>query len=306
MAVKIAKKVDAKSSSQWKVSRDRINEKFKDAVQGQKNWHRKMKANKWHERRIEFQAELIQEFEEKGVLAILDQRQEDGFLSFQSIAEVAEEALGRRLTEQERKFVFTNTVAREYFNDRPISTSQYDEDVFRFICSRVGEGVPLHRILNSPYMPHQDIFYDWLQKDPELRSRYDFAKECAADYFVGLAIEEAQKVKMGMELVLRADGTYDVKILDAINRSKTRIEMYKWYAARVCPKKWGGGILDGDDSLTRILVSGGLPEIPDTAGNAIPDGPAAHIGMSEDEYKKVKELKTLGIEDVEHKDIPKE
>jgi hypothetical protein len=91
------------------------------------------------------------------------------------------------------------------------------------ICRRLAIGQSLKSICKDRSMPNIDTFFTWIQKDRSLSDRYARARELQADFLA----EETLDLRAGVR------DSEDAQV------AKVKLDIVKWFASKVHPKKYG-------------------------------------------------------------------
>lgn len=152
-----------------------------------------------------------------------------------------------------KKKVTTNAHARGTY---------FSPELFSEICGRVAEGQSLNKICAEPDMPSRKSFFQWVSKDPALKSEYEFAIDMRADRYAEEIIEIADDDSDDAIFVSGDDESGEsakrVQNSEFIQRSKLRVDARKWYASKLAPKKYGDKVeqtvvgANGGPLITRI------------------------------------------------------
>jgi len=119
--------------------------------------------------------------------------------------------------------------------------SQYDPEIAADICSLIAtSSLSLEKVLASDErFPTHPTFYRWMIHNPELRTEYARAKteqlEILADEIAAIA-DETQPSEI---VTIKADGSREVKIVDATEHRRLRIDTRKWLLSKLKPKTYG-------------------------------------------------------------------
>jgi hypothetical protein len=124
----------------------------------------------------------------------------------------------------------------------------YTAELAETICARLAQGESLRKICGHESMPDKATVLRWLAKDKHaaFRDRYALARELQADLLADEILEIADDSSKDMKLVEVDEGP-PVKIVnhEHIQRSRLRVDVRKWYASKVAPKKYGDWLLNG-------------------------------------------------------------
>lgn len=117
--------------------------------------------------------------------------------------------------------------------------SEYNETVADAICDEIAIGRSVLQITSSPDFPSERTIYRWLEKEESFRQKYARAREFQAEHYANEIIQLADTPVEGRKVVIKADGSEEVTIGDAVERTRTQIDARKWYASKLAPKKYG-------------------------------------------------------------------
>ena len=116
--------------------------------------------------------------------------------------------------------------------------SLYTEALAAEICRRLAEGETLRSVCRDKAMPDKATILRWLadQTKADFREPYVYAREMQADALFDEALEIADDA-LG-DWSTDKDGK---KVLDHenIQRSRLRVDIRKWAAGKMAPKKYG-------------------------------------------------------------------
>lgn len=130
--------------------------------------------------------------------------------------------------------------------------SNYNQAIVDIICERMAEGESIRQICKDADMPGQSTIYKWLDAHPDFVEQYARARELQADFYADQCIQIAD------------DGLNDTYIdengnkrtdQDVIARSRLRVDVRKWHASKLAPKKYGDkmAVTDGDGKPLQML-----------------------------------------------------
>jgi hypothetical protein len=105
--------------------------------------------------------------------------------------------------------------------------STYDPALAQTICARIAEGETLSAICKGADMPDRGTFRRWVIKDPELRVRYDAARELKATSLFDEALDIARNLTEGEN-----DST-------TVRAKQVAIDTLKWAAGKLNPREYG-------------------------------------------------------------------
>ena len=112
----------------------------------------------------------------------------------------------------------------------------YSDDILDLILDRVAAGEALSRVCSSPDMPTRKSFFEWVDKDPSIRVKYEFAIQLRAD---GLADDILQIADDGLNDTYQDEDGNTRTDQDVIARSRLRVDARKWLASKMAPKRYG-------------------------------------------------------------------
>jgi len=115
-------------------------------------------------------------------------------------------------------------------------------DVREAILLRLSCGESLRAICKDKAsgMPDVSTVFDWIHKNAEFAKQYARARELQADVLVDEIFEIADDNTHDVITVEDDDGNeYEKVNHDHINRSRLRVDVRKWFASKVSPKKYG-------------------------------------------------------------------
>ena len=116
--------------------------------------------------------------------------------------------------------------------------SLYTEALAAEICRRLAEGETLRSVCRDKAMPDKATILRWLadKKKADFREQYVYAREMQADALFDEALEITDDASGDWST--DKDGK---KVLDHenIQRSRLRVDIRKWAAGKMAPKKYG-------------------------------------------------------------------
>lgn len=117
--------------------------------------------------------------------------------------------------------------------------SKYNEEIADSICDQIAVGHSLLKICGDSAFPSERAVYRWLEVHEEFRQRYARARELQADHYAAEIIDLADTSVEARKTKIKADGSEEIEISDAVERTRLRIDARKWYASKLAPKKYG-------------------------------------------------------------------
>ncbi len=119
---------------------------------------------------------------------------------------------------------------------RPTSYSEFIADE---ICEELASGRSLVQICESKEFPDASTVYRWLESNKEFREKYARAREQQAERYAAEIIALSDTPVEARKVVLKPDGSQEITIGDAVDRTRLQIDARKWYASKLAPKKYG-------------------------------------------------------------------
>ena len=117
--------------------------------------------------------------------------------------------------------------------------STYSLSTATSICAQLIAGRSLRSICKDAGSPDESTVSRWLHDHLDFRAQYAHAREMQADRYAAEIIELADAERETRKHVYRADGTKEVTVADAVERTRLQIDARKWYASKLAPKKYG-------------------------------------------------------------------
>ena len=141
----------------------------------------------------------------------------------------------------------------------------FNDEMAAEICARISEGRSLRSIVKDEDMPCMRSIMVWLQKHPTFVAQYARAREARADAIFDESFEIADDGSNDYMRRTGKDGEESWQLNgEHVQRSRLRVDLRKWAAGRLAPKKYGDrvGAEQGDTTATlTIKVEGGLPTV---------------------------------------------
>lgn len=117
--------------------------------------------------------------------------------------------------------------------------STYSEVIADAICDEIAIGRSVLQICEDKDFPGERTVYRWLEQHEEFRQKYARAREFQAEHYAAQIVALADTPVEARKVVIKPDGSEEITIGDAVERTKVQIDARKWYAARLNPKKYG-------------------------------------------------------------------
>lgn len=117
--------------------------------------------------------------------------------------------------------------------------SDYSEIIADEICEQLASGRSLVQICADPDFPSHAAVYRWLEANEAFRDRYARARDRQAELYAAEIITLADTPVEARKVVIKPDGTEEITIGDAVDRTRLQIDARKWYASKLAPKKYG-------------------------------------------------------------------
>lgn len=118
--------------------------------------------------------------------------------------------------------------------------SKYSQQLADAICDLLVDGKSLRTICSTAKMPSRSTVIRWLAENEAFRNQYARARELQADTLAEEILDIADKAVLGERL--KTDGKGKVlerQTGDMVERSRLRVDVRKWYAGKLQPKKYG-------------------------------------------------------------------
>ena len=129
------------------------------------------------------------------------------------------------------------------------------------VCSRIADGESLRSISADATMPSRKVVHAWVREDRDGSFRAQYARA-----------RQEQVTRYAEEIVELADDLPDLPSHEQIARARLRVDVRKWTASRLLPKKYGSRLTeqppDPADVARRIrealdaieTTDGGVPQ----------------------------------------------
>lgn len=119
--------------------------------------------------------------------------------------------------------------------------STFSNDLADAICERLANGESLRSVCRDEHTPNMSTVFKWMREHPEFSNQYAKAKAESADALVEDMLDIAddgsndwmeKHGKDGENLGWQLNGEH-------VQRSKLRVDVRKWAASKLKPKKYG-------------------------------------------------------------------
>lgn len=100
--------------------------------------------------------------------------------------------------------------------------SKFTDNLADKICERLADGESMRSVCRDPKMPAMTTVFRWLRENDEFRQQYEVAKDEAADAMIEDIVDIA-----------------DNSDSDNIQVDRLRVDVRKWAASKLKPKKYG-------------------------------------------------------------------
>jgi hypothetical protein len=117
--------------------------------------------------------------------------------------------------------------------------SNYHSTIADALCDEIAIGRSVLQICESPEFPSERTVYRWLETNEEFRQKYARAREFQAEHYAAEIIKLADTPVIAEKITIKADGSEERVIGDAVDRTRVQIDARKWYASKVAPKSYG-------------------------------------------------------------------
>tara|TARA_R110000744_G_scaffold246942_1_gene363473 strand:- start:36140 stop:36655 length:516 start_codon:yes stop_codon:yes gene_type:complete len=165
----------------------------------------------------------------------------------------------------------TNNTDKTKGQDKPKNKggrpTDYSLELSDVICERLAGGESMRSIGRDESMPAVRTMFRWLREKEEFKHQYEIAKEESADGLVEEMLEIADESSNDYMDKLMKNGE-TVRVLDAehVQRSRLRIDVRKWSASKLKPKKYGDKQHvehQAADGISFSMNFGGKPDTPE-------------------------------------------
>lgn len=126
---------------------------------------------------------------------------------------------------------------------------EFSQELFDKICEKIATSSQSTRSTCKENLINATTFYRWINKDEEtgryggkLRNTYARAKEDQVEYLVDEMLEIADDGSNDLMTITKGDASYEMEDKEVTNRSKLRIDVRKFIASKLKPKKYGDSI----------------------------------------------------------------
>jgi hypothetical protein len=117
--------------------------------------------------------------------------------------------------------------------------STYTEEIAEEILARLAQGESLRFICKDEHMPERRTVAGWAVRDVNgFAAQYTHARDIGLDAMVEAALEEASTARKARLITEKPDGI-EVRHVDAVDRSRLKVDTIKWYASKIANKRYG-------------------------------------------------------------------
>lgn len=114
--------------------------------------------------------------------------------------------------------------------------TKYTQDIADLICEELASGLMLGQIIKKHNLPCRPTVHRWILENEYFRNKYASSRKLQADALV----EEMMQIADNSSNDSFEDEYGNLKPNhEWINRSRLRVDVRKWHAARIAPKKYG-------------------------------------------------------------------
>ena len=133
----------------------------------------------------------------------------------------------------------------EYVMSNPVGRpSDYTQELADEICSQLSEGLSMRTVCKPDAMPNKATVFKWIRTIPEFNDQYAKAKEESADALIEEMLDIADDGTN--DYMEKEDGEGNAAGYqlngEHIQRSRLRVDVRKWAASKLKPKKYGDKI----------------------------------------------------------------
>lgn len=132
--------------------------------------------------------------------------------------------------------------------------SLYTLELAEEICRRLSGGETLRAICSEDDKPHATTVLEWVREDRGgISNRYTHARELGFAAIGEEMMRIADEPVRAEKVTIKADGTTETVTMDAVDRSRLRVDTRKWLLTKWAPK------LFGDRSALEVTGKDGAP-----------------------------------------------
>lgn len=151
----------------------------------------------------------------------------------------------------------TKTSTSKSLTGRP---SSFSAEIANTICAKIGEGLSLREIGSLPGMPSRYAVNRWLQENEDFRNQYAHARELQVQHMADEILEIANDGRN--DWMIRQDEKTGKESLvpnyDNVQRSRLRVDTYKWLLSKLAPKRFGDKLeVEHTEDVVITLTLGG-------------------------------------------------
>ena len=153
--------------------------------------------------------------------------------------------------------------------------SSFTQEIADQILERLMDGESLRTVCSDEGMPNRATVFRWLAADKAFRDQYALAREVQAEALFDDILRIADDGENDWMTKRRGELEIEVVNHEAIHRSRLRVDVRRWMAGKLAPKKYGEATSQreaaGDGPPTREQLEDDRPVLaPD---EEIPDDP---------------------------------
>lgn len=140
---------------------------------------------------------------------------------------------------------------------------EFSQELFDKICEKIATSSQSTRATCKENMINPTTFYRWINKDEEnqryggkLRNIYARAKEDQVEFLVDEMLEIADDGSNDYMTITKGDVSYNVEDKEVTNRSRIRVDVRKFIASKLKPKKYGDSIdvKSGGEPIQQVVI----------------------------------------------------
>lgn len=108
------------------------------------------------------------------------------------------------------------------------------------ICESIAQGKTLRAVCRELDLAHSTVL-NWVVYDHQgFADQYTRARQLQVEAWADVIVAEAEDSSKDTQTLTRRDGTeYEAPDHEWINRSRLRVDTYKWLMSKLAPKKYG-------------------------------------------------------------------
>jgi hypothetical protein len=132
--------------------------------------------------------------------------------------------------------------------------TKYTQDIADTICEKLASGQSLNKMCKAEDMPGMATVFRWLTQFPEFREKYTLAREAQADALFEEVLDIADEKEYVDDVNPETGEVMQVKFDSvAVQRNRLRVDVRKWMAGKLRPKKYGDRMALANDEENPLM-----------------------------------------------------